>query len=107
MQGLNQRVLTETAKDMRQALPAAANGSVERVLQPYYLALFRRNERVRLHVGLLGRWPTIEEVRPALEAFGVPEGTDPEPMTIRLASQDGRSMPVRTLRFPWTDLDCA
>lgn len=104
MAELNAEELARTADEMRQALDGT-DGGVERVLAPYYLALYQRHGRRRLHVGLTERWPELEEVAPALAAFEVPPGTDPEPVTIRLTSQDGRSIPVRTLRFPWTEVD--
>lgn len=102
MARMNARELRETAQVMRAQL--GTNGIAERLLEPYYLTLFRRHDRIRLHVGLAGRWPSLEEVLPAAEAFGVAEGTDPTPETLRLPTQDGRCITVRTLRFAWTEV---
>jgi hypothetical protein len=33
----------------------------------------------------------------------VPEETDPSGETLRLLSQDGHSVKVKTLRFPWVE----
>jgi len=100
---LNPEELQQTAADMLAVLDGA-DGGVERVLAPYYLALYQRAGRRRLHVGLTERRPTLEEVQPALAAFGVPADTEPEPWMLRLTSQTGHSVLVLTLRFPWTEL---
>ncbi len=102
MARLNKAELVQIAQEMREGLHRA-NGSAERVVYPYYLGLFNRNGSLRLHVGRTDTWPTIEECQPAVEAFGVADGTDPTGETIRLLSQDGVAVKVKTLRFAWME----
>lgn len=90
------------AEEMKGQLDGG-NGSAERVVYPYYVALFRRHESIRLHIGRTDTYPTIEEVQPAVKAFGVAEGTDPTGETLRLLSQDGHTVKVKTLRFAWME----
>lgn len=85
------------------ALPAAT-GKAERRIGDYHLLLLSRDGSLRLHVGLIGRWPTLEETAPFARAFGVPEeDMDPTAQTQWLESRYSGKVRANTMRYAWRE----
>jgi hypothetical protein len=93
------------AADMRRKL--SGSGSTEAVIKGTYIALSRREQRVQLHIGRRDAVPSPVDAFQIADAFAVPADTVPQRQVIRIASQDGHSIPVHCLRFSWIELDAA
>jgi hypothetical protein len=85
---------------------AAHAGLAQRSFGPYTLILFNRNGSLRLHIGLVDRWPALEECAPIAEAFAVPfEDSEPTGETYTLESKlrGAPRLRLKTLRYAWTE----
>lgn len=99
---MNQQHITQIAGEMRAELPAI--GRAERVLpNRILLQLLRRNDTIQFVVGHPDYYPALEDAQAIAQHFGVAADTAAKACTVRLASQDGHSIPVRALAFVWRE----
>jgi len=98
---VNRSQLRQIAKDMRAELPQI--GRSERVVDRTFLQLLRRNEVIQLTIGHPDHYVCIEDAQQVAEMFGVDEFAEPKAGIARIASQDGRSIPVKAMTYAWRE----
>ncbi len=99
---MNQQQIATLARQLRAELPIV--GRAERVLPNRTLVqLLHRNDTLQLVVGHPDYYPCLEDAQAIAAQFGVADDTDATACIVRIASQDGRSIPVKSLAFAWRE----
>jgi len=97
---MNRTQLVDLARTMRAELPATGHSA--RTVNATHIAITKRAPgRLTLIISRHDIYPARETADIIARAFGVAEDTHGHPTTTRIPTQDGRTMPIKSMVYSW------
>lgn len=101
---MNRNDLVRIAADMK-AEVSNGHTRTERVLDRTYIGLRKSDCGFELRIGRADTCPDPADAAVIAAAFDAP-ADDPTHIQCYLATHDGRSLPIKALRYTWIELPC-